>query len=244
MANYLLIESGDRLLLETGDKLLLEDQAGAAITGGASIALAAVTAVAAGALAAKGTAAMTLGAVGAVAAGAMTIKATASANLAPTDAAASGSLAVKGGATTTLDGLSLAATGGRGATATTLVVLGNTTLVAAATVTGAIEVPASMPYGGGWSAHEFTRLRRKLVRGKKRLRRVADEILEALPEPSPPGESVGAIASLGARIEAVIAQIQAATTMSDLRQAQGRLHAAKAALEAEIDDEEALLLAA
>ena len=245
MANYLLLETGDRLLLETGDRLLLEDQASAGITGSAGVVLAGVTSAAAGMLVVKGTGAMAIGAVGGVATGAVAIKAVGSVNLGPVTMIGSGGLVVKGSIATTLAALSLTAAGNQGATGAAVITLTDTALAATTTV-GPVTAPAPTPthYGGGWSAHEFARLRSKLARKKKRLRQAADEILAALPGQAPPGDSVDALAALAPRIEAAIAQLHAATTMSALREIQGRLHAVRATIEAEIDDEEILLLAA
>lgn len=243
MANFLGLETGDRLLLETGDKLLLEEQSGAVITGNAAVALAAVSVSTAGALTVRGTTSVTLGPVGTVATGAMPIKAAASINLASTSLVAGSAIALRGGAGVTLPGVSLVAAGRQGGAGTAAVGLGNVTLAAAATFIGTTTALAAVQLGGGWSAHEFAHLRRSLARGKKRLRRVATEILEVLPRPSPDDDR-DAAAPLMARIEAAIVQLQEATTMSALREIRGRLHAVRVAIETEFDDEEVLLLAA
>ena len=243
MANNLLLESGDRLLLETGDKLLPEDQAGTANTGTAAVALAATSASSAARIAVRAAASIALDAASAACAGATTIRATASVGLAPAATVAGGRLALRGSVAVSLTPLSAVATGGSGAIGTAAIGLAGTALAAVATIAGTGAQSPSVHLGGGWSAHEFARLRRKLARKKHRLQQIAAATLESLPRPQD-GDGAEAIGLIARRIEAVLAQIEAATTLSAVRDIQGRLYAARAALVAEIDDEEILLLAA
>ncbi len=241
MANFLRLETSDRLLLEAGDGLLLEDQAGAANTGAAAVTLDAAIVAGTAGLAVKGNASVVFGGVSTAAIGTAVVQATGPVGLAPVTATARGTLALRGSTAVSLAATAVAATGGQGGTAAALIGLADAGLAATAMISGAATTSPSGQRGGGWSAHEFARLRHNLARKKKRLHQVAAATLESLPLDD---RNADAIVSIVRRIEAAMAQLQAATTMAALRDVQGRLYAARASIEAEIDDEDILLLTA